>query len=82
LQNAWSKPQKKEEPFTFAIFELLHHGVSAAAKHDLPPSSWLPPSEDNNQGASAGLIILTSPEGFRIEDSLTPGFLLVSASNW
>jgi hypothetical protein len=34
-QTAWSKPQKKKEPFTFPIFAFLHRGVSAAAQHDL-----------------------------------------------
>jgi hypothetical protein len=33
-QRAWCKPQKKKEPFTFAIFDFLHQGVSAAALHD------------------------------------------------
>jgi hypothetical protein len=33
-QRAWCKPQKKKEPFTSAIFEFLHTGVSAAAMHD------------------------------------------------
>jgi hypothetical protein len=34
-QRTWSKPQQKKEPFTFAIFDYLHKGVSAAAKHDI-----------------------------------------------
>jgi hypothetical protein len=33
-QRTWSKPQKKKEPFTFAIFEYLHLGVVAAARRD------------------------------------------------
>jgi hypothetical protein len=33
-QRAWCKPQKKKEPFTFAIFDFLHKGVSAAAMYD------------------------------------------------
>jgi hypothetical protein len=33
--RTWSKPQKKKEPFTFALFDYLHHGVSTAALHDL-----------------------------------------------
>ena len=33
-QRTWSKPQKKKEPFTFAIFDYLHRGVTAAATHD------------------------------------------------
>jgi hypothetical protein len=34
-QRTWCTPQKKKEPFTFAIFEFLHKGVSAAAMDDL-----------------------------------------------
>jgi hypothetical protein len=33
--RTWSKPQKKKEPFTFALFDYLHRGVSTAALHDL-----------------------------------------------
>jgi hypothetical protein len=33
-QHAWCKPQKKKEPFNFAIFEFLHKSVSATAMHD------------------------------------------------
>jgi hypothetical protein len=34
-QSTWSKPQTKKEPFTFAMFDFLHRGVSAAAKLDM-----------------------------------------------
>jgi hypothetical protein len=34
-QRTWSKPQKKKEPFTFAIFDHLHAVVTAAARHDI-----------------------------------------------
>jgi hypothetical protein len=34
-QRTWSKPQKKKEPFTFAIFDQLHASVTAAARHDI-----------------------------------------------
>jgi hypothetical protein len=34
-QSTWSKPQKKKEPFTFALFDFLHRGVSAAAQRDM-----------------------------------------------
>jgi hypothetical protein len=33
-QRTWCKPQKKKEPFTFAIFDFLHQGVSTAAQYD------------------------------------------------
>jgi hypothetical protein len=33
-QRNWSKPQKKKEPFTCAIFDFLHKGVSSAAMCD------------------------------------------------
>jgi hypothetical protein len=34
-QRTCSKPQQKKEPFTFALFEYLRHGVSVAAKRDI-----------------------------------------------
>jgi hypothetical protein len=34
-QRTWSKPQKKKEPFTYAIFDYLHAGVTQAARHNI-----------------------------------------------